>query len=340
MTTQFKILFTVNIAHRYYNTGCKDFDFVFPADTAQLFRNGKLLAKVREGVLYVLFEADEAGLPLIPIAERKLRIGLKLLNPFFSNFTDLTLKVDEKILLYQNTRPVNALSTPKNAVLVGALFRHLLTRNRRPVTVTLKDSTEQSLATGIITADQNATDVPFDLTGKDAGAYTVEETYSSSSRPVRVFLPYYLDTELLQLGVFGVIEIDIKSTFYRSTPAFNVRFNAKGETLKYYVIAKNYTDVEFNRLSVTDVVPIAGGRPLLFSKLASTAFTANEISPALLLGNGGGKLVLFQSQGVVRQEKARKNIQLSNNGNVLVTHLPQPSTNRPNSDLIIHVSKP
>ena len=67
MITKFRTLFIVNISHAYYISDCKDFDFIFPADTAQLLRNGKLIAKALDGKLYVLFETDEAGSGLIPV---------------------------------------------------------------------------------------------------------------------------------------------------------------------------------------------------------------------------------------------------------------------------------
>ena len=51
MTTHFKTLFTVTIAHAYYREQCQDVAFFIPADTSQLLRNGKLLAKESGGKL-------------------------------------------------------------------------------------------------------------------------------------------------------------------------------------------------------------------------------------------------------------------------------------------------
>ncbi|MBI5740880.1 MAG: hypothetical protein HZA16_09175 [Nitrospirae bacterium] len=102
MTTRFRILFTLSIAHVYYNAACRDFDFVLPSHTAALLRNGKLLAKARDWILYVLYEADEAGAALISADGKTLRIGLKLLNSCFSNFTDLAFDFQSANPIYRN----------------------------------------------------------------------------------------------------------------------------------------------------------------------------------------------------------------------------------------------
>jgi hypothetical protein len=43
---------------------------------------------------------------------------------------------------------------------------------------------------------------------------------------------------------------------------------------------------------------------------------------------------------VPRQEKARKKIQLTLNGDVIIPHLPQPSADKFKSEIIIQISKP
>ena len=124
-------------------------------------------------------------------------------------------------------------------------------------------------------------------------------------------------------------------------PEFTVPFAAKEETLKYYVVAKNYTNADFNLLSVTDTGFTEDGRPQLqFDKVAPGAFTPDEI-PLALLNEGGTQVVLFKSQTTVtRKDRARRKIQLNKNGDVLITHLPQPGEIKSNANLIIHISKP
>jgi hypothetical protein len=60
-----------------------------------------------------------------------------------------------------------------------------------------------------------------------------------------------------------------------------------------------------------------------------------------MLGGGNIRVVLFKSQAVVaRREKARKKIQLKKNGDILIAHLPQPSGDRANGNVIVRISKP
>lgn len=337
MITKFSTLFVVSISHTYYISDCKDFDFVFPADTAQLLRNGKLIAKVLDGKLYVLFETDEAETALIPVPGKTLRIGLKLLNPYFCNFTEPTFKSNALTPLYRNTASPVVLDAPEEVALVGQVFSHSLLNTERPVTVTLKNTSGQILQTDIITAANNTTTVSYELAGQAAGTYTVEEAYSGEPKRTT----YYCDAELRQHGVFGAIEIEINSGFYTTPPTFVIAFNVKEEILKYYVVARNYSGTEFNNLSVNDNGFAEEGRTQVnFTKVPSAAFTKDDISPALLGGNDA-RVVLFKTQSAVeRREKARKKIQLNKNGDVVITHLPQPGVDKANGDLIINISKP
>jgi len=150
-----------------------------------------------------------------------------------------------------------------------------------------------------------------------------------------------LSAPLQKEGLWGVIDVTVDSSFYTAAPDFEIAFDAKGEILKYYIVATNYTETEFNQLSVADAGFTEDARPeVTFTKVSAGGFLSDDISPELL-GDSTAQIVLFKSQtAIARQEKARKKIQLSKNGSVLMTHLPQPGTDRPHSDLIIQVSKP
>lgn len=333
---QFLPLFTAGISHTYYSHGCRDFSFVIPADSRQLLKNGKLVAKVLDGKLYVLFAADEAGTPLISLAGKTLRLGLKLLNPCFSNFTQLNFDFNSSRLLYRNFTNSGALDEAQAVTLIGQRFSHIITEVTRPVTVRLKNSNGQILETETITATSNRPTVAYDLTRQLVGAYSIEEVYSSQTKTIN----YYADFELQQQGIFTIIEIRLAANFYTTPPEFNVAFTAKEETLKYYIVAQNYSDTDFNQLLVSDGGE-AGRTTIAFSpRILPAAFTNSEISPSLL-GNNDAKIVLFKSQQpVIRQEKSRQKIRLHKNGEVLIPHLPQPSMKKINSDLIIQLAKP
>lgn len=337
MTTQFKTLFEVAIAHPYYREACEDVSFVLPASTAQWLRNGKLVAKVLEGRLYVLFEADEGGAALKPIPGETLRIGLRLTNPFFSNFTKVDAGFASSKLLYGNAVAPALLDAPIKVRLVGNLFSHTLTDSDRPVTVTLRDKAGVVLQTDEITAALDRAAISYDLTALPPGVYTIDEDLPGGLTRN----PYYSDAELLQVGVFGLLEVKIADSFYGVAPDFQIEFEPREETLKYYVVARRYADADINQLSISDSGFGDDGRPqITFTKVLSGAFTPAEIAPALLTDDSG-KVVLFKSQALVaRAEKARKKIQLKKNGEVLITHLPQPRPEKTNADLVIAISKP
>jgi hypothetical protein len=321
--------------HDYYGEGCKDFDFIIPADTAQSLGNGKLIAKVRDGRLLILFQSDESGTARASSAGQTLRFGLKLLNPYFSNFTDFNF--NPYTPLYRNSTNPNTLDAAIKMVLTGKVFSHTLTDTARPATVTLQDASGQILQTDTITTANNHSSVSYDLTGQPAGAYTVTESYPETTKAIA----YYLDTELRWQGIFGFVEIKVDNSFYTTAPEFEIRFAAKKETLKYYLVAKNYKDADFNQLIVVDKGYTEDGRPQVnFIKVVSSDFTADDISPEMF-GNNGVKVMLFKSQEkLARQEKARKNIQINKNGEELIKNLPQPSTNMAKADLIIQISNP
>jgi hypothetical protein len=142
----------------------------------------------------------------------------------------------------------------------------------------------------------------------------------------------------MQAGILGLIELKIGSDFYLSdphipAPDFQIAFEAKEEILKYYVVGRKYAEVDLNQFSVVD----DGSLPITFSPSRSSLFTMAEKA---LLTDASAPVIVFKSDtAVARTEKARKKIQLKKNGAVLIAHLPQPSPDKPNANMIIPVSK-
>lgn len=333
MITTFRTLFTLSVAHDYYSDGCRDFDFFVPGATAGLLRNGRLIAKVRDGKLNVLYEADNGGAALVPLAGTTLRFGMKLINPLFSNVTDFVAPTP----LYRNAAAAGSLDPAVETVMTGRLFSHAITKAMRPVTVTVNDSSGLILQTETITTENDRSSVSCDLFDQASGMYSVVESYQAATETIT----YYSDPELQRSGVFGIVEIKVGSGFYTSKPSFTISFNAKQETLKYYLVVSNYTASEFDHLTIADNGFTEEGRPRInFTRVSSAAFTSDEIAPGMI-AKTGDKVVLFKSQAAVaRREKARSKIQLSKNGDVLIKHLPQAGADKLNGDVVIHISKP
>jgi hypothetical protein len=333
-------LFVISVAHDYYAANCEDIGFDTPTSTAALLQNGKLLAREVDGKLHVLFETDDTGKALMPMPGRKLRFGLRLKNLFFRNFTKLDQNPTTSSLIYRNAAASTALDQPLTARLIGRTFSHSLVRNARPLTVNLKNSAGAARQTDVIVAAANRATVSYDLTTQGPGLYSIEETDAAGATTTA----YYFDVELLAAGIFGVIEVKIDNGFYTAAapPDFEIGFEARKETLKYYVVGRNYADADINQLTVVDAGFGEDKRAeIKFATVLSNVFTGAEISPVVLLSGAEGKVVLFKSQAdVARAEKARKKIQLQKNGEILIEHLPQPSPEKATSDLIIPVSKP
>jgi hypothetical protein len=336
MIIQYQILWSLRITHSYYGGTCPDFEFIVPAEAANTARGGRLLFKVLDGVLHLLFEADDGGAPRVSIAGARLRVGLRLINPAFSNFTEFS-SLGTGTPAYRNGAAPTALDAPESRTLVAAVFSHALSQTGRPVTVTLKDASGLPLSLQTVTAENDRPSVSFDLSGVEPGALSIDEDYGGGN--VRSTL-YYLHPELQAAGVFGIVDIDIASAFYSSAPAFAIGFNARQQTLKYYFVVNNHTDAEFNSLGVADSGFTEEARPeIAFTRVLAAAFTSDELSPSLL-ASGDARLVLFKSNAAVaRQQPAPRKIQLRRSSDVLIEHLPQPSADRPDANLIIHISK-
>jgi hypothetical protein len=332
MFMQFNTLFTVGVSHAYYRRGCQDFDFVLPADSSRLLKNGGLIAKVVEGKLFMFLAADRVASSAM-LVDRTLRIGLKLLNPFFSNFTQAGFEFNKLRAFYRNRTTPNVLDRAKTVQLVGDIYSHGVINGDRPLVLTMRNLDGQGIRRNTLTTKSDGATIAYNLSNQPSGVYTIEEAVGSTKKNIN----YYSDPDLCQQPIFGIVEIKIDSSFYERPPEFNISFAAKEEFLKYYVVANNYADL--NKLVVVDLGE-PGRSPIAFNKILPAAFTKDDILPNLL-GNSHAKVALFKSQTAVsRQEQMRQKIQLRNNGDVLIPSLPQPSIDRPNSDLIVQISKP
>jgi len=336
MITSFRSLFTVAVAHTYYSERCRDFSFVIPMDTAAQLAGAKLLAREVDGVLHILYETEPGGGALVPVDGRRLRFGLRLRNPLFSNFTALAFDPASEIPLYRNLADPTTLDAALAVQPAGDRFSIPLHSASRPVTVTLADAAGTTLKTETLTADADCTAISYDLLGQPPGLVTAEEAYPADT----VSTSWYRDDNLLAMGVFGVVEIIIHNGFYANAPAFTVSFTAKEEPLEYYVVAKNYSTTEFNQLTVADAGFSEESRPRVdFTRIESSAFTDAEI-PSALIAPSGARIALFRSTAVPRRDKGRRKIQLLRHHDVLITHLPQPGAEKARGELIVQLSKP
>jgi hypothetical protein len=336
MITRFLPLCTLDVAHAYYGGACRDFTYIVPADTAALLKRAKMLLRVLDGRVHVLFEAAADGTPLLQLPGARLRLGLQVANPAFFNFTTLPVAPGVETAVYANSSAAGTLAAPVAATLTGRILTRTLSRTDRPVTVIAANADDQG-PEPLTVSLAGHTSVSFDLDGFAPGLFTVTEDYTGALTTVTG--DYYVDPELSREPLFGVVEIAVANTFYTAPPAFTIAFDAPAETLNYYVVAVNYTDTEFGQLGVAHNAP-AGVPVIAFTKIQSNAFTATEL-PIALLGGNPARVVLFRSSAPVKRRKGGyPGVELVRNGAVIRGSLPQAAPDQPKADLVVHLSKP
>lgn len=339
MITRFLPLCTLGITHAYYGGACRDFTYVVPAHTAALLRRARLLLRVVDGRVHVLFEAAADGAPIVQLPGARLRLGLQLVNPALFNFTILPITPGAETALYSNSSSNTALAAPVAVRLGGHVLTHAVSRTERPVTISVTNAASQGPPPQTVTAVED-TSVSFDLHVFEPGVFTVKEDFTGV--PITVTTKHYTDAELSREALFGIVDIEIAAGFYASPPAFTIAFDAPSETLNYYIVAANYNDTEFGQLDVAHHATQAGDAnvPVIaFTKIPSSAFTNGEL-PIALLGGDPKRVVLFRSSAPVRRRNGGyPGVQLVRNGAVIRNSLPQAAPDRPNADLVVHLSK-
>jgi len=355
MTSGFTIkyvdLLTLGVTHEYYSGDCRDFEFIPASDTVQLMRSLRLLPRVKEGRWIVACQVNEHKSPVAPVAGKTLRIGLRPTHPYFGNFTEYGFNPRAAIPVYRNSGDPGRLDAPFTAVPIAPVFSCELSSAVRPVSVRLKDPAGAIVRLKdpagavvhavTVTADAAVSSVSFDLTGERSGLYTVEETFPAETHSMR----YYLDPELTSKGVFAIVEITTDAAFHASAPAFSIGLAARTETLKYYVVARKYSQGEMQNLTISDTGFDADRRlQVTFKRVEEAGFDKEEdLLPDQLktAPEEEVRVVLFKSEALVaRRAKSRRGIKLTRNGEALVDDLPQPPAHRSDANMIVHLVKP
>ncbi|HET7832412.1 MAG TPA: hypothetical protein VFK88_05555 [Gallionella sp.] len=332
MNIRFRPLFTFGVAHGYYATAnppSPDFDFVLAEHSQRALAGARLLARMHAGRLHVLFEAADDDSPLQDISGLELVIGLRLRNPYFEHFT---AAMPEPLPLYTNVAATHHLDAARASDLAGDRFTPVAAITARPLALDIHRMGDNKLVwSGKIRDGENMP--TLDLRSWSAGCYLVTQHAGAenSSRPLIV------TPDLADAGMWGIVRIVVTPDFWSSSPPpdFEVRFDAREETLNYYVVAPpDWSD--FDKLAVTDT---AASSALTFEKLEPDHFPLDRFSDAQL-GIPDVHAVLFRSTSMVpRQAAATKRLQLSRNGNPLIKNLPLPGADMPLARFIVQLSK-
>lgn len=339
MKTKFRTLFTVSVQHTYYSGACRDFDFVVPPSTADALRGGKLLARVLDGRLHVLFEVDSDNNPVTSLAGETFTFGLRLVNPWFGNFTAPVIS-GKLVPFYTNSGNSQLLDAPIGIALASGIFHYTPQSATRPLTVQLLDSRNTVLADQALNV--GISDISFDLRGLPDGRYWIKEEQSAGAE-----LPLIVSSELRHAAVWGIVAVKVDAGFYAATAAFFMNFIARAEQLKYFVVADRFSDLDFAELKVKDAGFTDENRnEVKFDRVPATDFSVanGDIFPPSLLGDVQ-RVVMFRSQApVARRAHGLRKIQLNRKeddaSGILIENLPLPAADRPQAHFIVHLSNP
>ena len=339
--TSFPTLLTIEITHSYYDGRCRDFAFVMDQVTKRLAGRGRLMVRELDGVLHVLYEADESGVPIAAIAGETMHIGLKLRNSTFANFTNLPAGVPPRNLAYTNTQNARALDIPSQFAFAGDVFTYAVTTPDRPVNVVVIDATGVVAAAGAVGAGENT--ASFDLRAMRRGPFTVEERVNAAVTTSG----YYLDAELRGDDVFAIAHIKIASDFYGNPPAFTISYRARVDRLRFYIVAQNHSTADLADLKVEDAGPVNPDLPpasippaITFAPLSAAAVTADAVASSLKAGTPDSIAVFESATDVPRRQRALRRLHLMRKDQELIANLRHPGADQSNAALIIHVAKP
>ena len=158
--------------------------------------------------------------------------------------------------------------------------------------------------------------------------------------PTRVVLRE-LDPELSRDGAFAIVDIAIADALYASAARYQIRFAARLDTVRYYVVTTGFSNGDVDQLAVQESAPSPGGPgAVAFDKVPPAQLTPDEKSRADVLAGDGARVLLFRSAAAVaRRSTSARPIQLLRNTEPLIERLPQPGKDRGTADLIVHLSK-
>lgn len=327
MRISFAPLVSLHVAHDYYRQASEGFEFIPTAESRALLRGAHTLARTRAGELHLLFEAEPAA-PRLDGAT--LFFGLRSSDPSFANFTQ-PLVVDPPALpMFRNSAGPSALGAPTSVYLTSGVHAHVPRLGARPLNVKLEDAAGRALSAQRLDGDRAS----FDLRNLSPGSYRVVEDDGATADVAELFV----DADLRAAGVWGVLALRIDASFYTSAPRISLQLAARKETLRYYVVTRNWPQTDFDQIRVVDEGSASDSRALIEFEKKAPPFAPDLVDAASL---DGDRVALFESKAeVARRERGWKKLRLKRNGTILIEQLPMPGPQAPKADVFVYLSNP
>lgn len=319
-------LLALQLTHPYYSDGrCPDFELEPAPATQQLLKNHRCVLKARPDGLRVLTAVTADDHPFIPVpAGATFTFRLRLRNPDFALFTDLTEMNQQLAPLY-----TNADSNGDNPARLALTSRQA--RSTEQFAVSRPSAAERFALRGRPLTATGPAD--FDLEAAPAVAIT---HYDPAARVVTVdsaaagvgdtFRVTYPTAPPRPRGVLAEIDLTIDDAWADLTDGpqlFELAFETKRARWSYYLI----TDRPEAEFRIEDRAPL----PILFSEenrtdLRQQADPADEVARMLAARYPTRQRWRFVSdQPVPCRQAARTSIQLRLDEQSVLEPLPNPS---------------
>lgn len=271
---QYSELFSVTLAHTYYDAGmCRDFSFR-PTDACRtLLRDHGLLFVEKEGGFSVLCRAtegkDNTQYAFIPLAAGvRLSFVLTAVNPRLLNFSELPLENNRNTVYWLSNLLDNSqngallLSADTAAAFVSAkdrialrphFFQHATTLEQQTAPVSVLDTFGQAVCSRTVPIADGS--LPVDLNRQRPGRYLL---VVNGGEPY----PVYCSSELSHGNAFAVIDIynhdQVPEAYRFQGPAgeilgrkYSCRIAGRKTFWKYYVGLKHDASIKKEELSIS-----------------------------------------------------------------------------------------
>ena len=327
----FRPLWTVSVQHSFFGGACDALSFSVPPATERALAGAHAMVRERDGVLHVLVEVDAADAPLSDLRGLRLQFGLRPREASFDLITTPLGVTRGDAAVWDNTADANALGAPRAVRISGEQLRIEPRSALRPLTVRLFDAANAQQAQIVLNVGDEAWTLPGRYT---RGEWRVEEQAAGPAASWAL----WVEPELV--NAWGVLALGFDAGHLPAGQAFALSFNARSDTLRYYVVANRFGLAEFNSLSVQDDGFAAEARPaILFNRVIPANFNASHLAPALLDPSGSARIALFEAQAAVaRRARGPVGLALHRNGDVLIGNLPQPGAERHDAQFVVHLS--
>jgi hypothetical protein len=327
----FRTLWTVEVRHAFFGGACDALAFVVPPSTERALAGAHALARERDGGLHLLIEIDEAGQPLSPLAGLRFLFGLQ---PRSASFDLITVPLGlprGDAAVWDNAADADTLAGPRAVRIAGEQLRLEPRSAERPLTMRLFNAAGTPAGQSVLSVGDESWAPPGLFT---RGEWRVEE------QGVGPAASWVLRVEPELVSAWGLLALDVSAAHVAAGHAFTLAFDARSDTLRYYVVASRYGEAEFNQVQVLDAGFAAEARPqIAFNRIAPDAFGASHLAPELLDPTGSARIALFESQAAVtRRARGPGGLELHRNGDVLIGSLPQPGAERYDAQFVVHLS--